>query len=110
MPGALVSVKALNGCWAQRTQTDSKGSYFLGAPVPGEYRLLAELPGLIKQARDVTLDASGTRRIDFALQHAPVLSSVTINEPGDLPEMVQRLRFLPLCRSLADLLRERGEE
>ena len=76
MPGATV---ALQGPEALQAVTDEKGQYSFRDVEPGQYTIIATLPGL-QSEQDITIDAGAATNIDLELKPLSVQTSVTVSE------------------------------
>ena len=76
MPGATV---ALQGPEALQAVTDEKGQYSFSDVEPGQYTLIATLPGL-QSEQDITIDAGAATNIELELKPVSVQTSVTVSD------------------------------
>jgi hypothetical protein len=68
MPGVTVTAVNQQTQRSQNTVSDGSGFYTFPNLLPGQYDIAVELQGFKKASRtNITLDATGTQTIDFAL-------------------------------------------
>ena len=76
LPGATLS---LRGAGVMRhASTDAEGDYVIVEVPPGRMRLEAELPGFMRQGRDVILRAGSSLGVNFKLSVAGQYETVTV--------------------------------
>ena len=79
MPGVTVTAVNQLTRQSQNTVTNGTGFYIFPNLLPGQYDIVAELQGFKKATRtNITLDATGTQTIDFALQTGTISEEVTV--------------------------------
>jgi Carboxypeptidase regulatory-like domain len=79
MPGVTVTAVNQQTQRSQNTVSDDSGFYTFPNLLPGQYDIVAELQGFKKASRtNITLDATGTQTIDFALQTGTISEEVTV--------------------------------
>ncbi len=79
MPGVTVTATTTQTRQSQNTVTNGTGFYIFPNLLPGQYDIVAELQGFKKANRtNITLDATGTQTIDFALQTGTISEEVTV--------------------------------
>jgi hypothetical protein len=79
VPGVSVSVTNLETQQVQTTVTDSTGFYTVPNLPRGKYDVAAELQGFKKALRqNVTLDASSSQTLNFALETGAISEAVTV--------------------------------
>src|SRR5215469_6059277 len=76
MPGATV---ALQGPEALQAVTDEKGQYSFSDVEPGQYTIIATLPGL-QSEQDITIDVGAATNIELELKPVSVQTSVTVSD------------------------------
>src|SRR4030095_398148 len=87
IPGVTVRVLNLDTGIQQQTLTNEDGVFRISALVPGNYNVLAELPGFSKLTRGpIVLQVSQTLAIDLPLQIGQLSQSVSVSEAAPLLE------------------------
>ena len=92
LPGATVTARTPQGGSAGTDQADFTGLYEIAGLAPGTYDVEGMLPGFDTVITTVTLAAGDTRAIDFTLEPAAFLESVTVTRAdeaqGSVPQAI----------------------
>lgn len=114
IPGVDVTATNISTGVTYRSQSNSRGVYFIGALPPGQYRIAAQKTGFKQWTRDLQLEVSQNASLDFPMEvgstttvvevtGAPPLLNTTGTQVGDVKDY-QRINQLPLNgRSVANL-------
>jgi len=79
VPGAKVTITAINTSIARTTQTNESGNYAFPALEPGVYRVSVEQPGFRTAVKDgVNLLVNTTVRADLTLQPGAISEQITV--------------------------------
>src|SRR5574340_1282357 len=114
IPGVDVTATNTSTGVTYRSQSNSRGVYYIGALPPGAYKITAQKTGFKQWTRDLQLEVSQNASIDFQMEvgstttvvevtGAPPVLNTTGTQVGDVKDY-QRINQLPLNgRSVGNL-------
>ena len=80
VPGAQVTVREIHTGTVNRTKSDASGQYVVPFLLPGDYQILAEMPGFQKLTQNnVKVEAQSHPIVNLTLQVGEATQTVTVS-------------------------------
>lgn len=86
IPGATVTLQAVNADWMSTTGTDTNGEFQIATVPLGEYTLTVSMPGFVTAEQRITVVSDASPVLHVQLDLASVSQSVTVSaRPEEVP-------------------------
>jgi outer membrane receptor protein involved in Fe transport len=80
VPGAQVSLRAVNSDWTRTVPSDDSGEFRFDAVPLGQYRVTVEVPGFAPQEQELVLTSGRDARLHFSLTVANATETVRVTD------------------------------